>query len=318
MESRFGFTGRRFMITGKHAHEGHIGLVVGYRHIDQPKKPTVGQESARERVVELTLNLDVGAKAYVELDQVVEIQTVQDSQPDTFYDDLLHRIRNPHREVIPPPDESVEGNYETPKGSSLSDKPTDVFEHDDMWLAHPDLMGKRIDVRVKSVAEIENARDKEKERMKGKNSRYLNAFKKKTFQHAGKTGLVVPSQSMPWNRRQFMQKFVLIQLGGYDNAYVPAECLEPVRTVPDDQCISTVRGRVIVIGFDCGKQDADIGRYAEVIPESSKPSKVLVCFQESVGGRKRTNIFPIGLLCRATNESLPHLELWATDFTTDN
>ncbi|CAK5265443.1 unnamed protein product [Mycena citricolor] len=267
MESRFGFTGRRFMITGKHAHEGHIGLVVGYRHIDRPKKPTVGQESARERVVELTLNLDVGAKAYVELDQVVEIQTVQDSQPDTFYDDLLHRIRNPHREVIPPPDESVEGNYETPKGSSLSDKPTDVFEHDDLWLAHPDLMGKRVDVRVKSVAEIENARDKEKERLKGKNSRPLNAFKKKTFQHAGKTGL----------------KFVLIRLGGYDNAYVPAECLEPVRTVPDGQCINTVRGRVIVIGIDCGKQDADIGRYAEVIPESSEPSKVLVRFQDATG-----------------------------------
>ena len=189
------------------------------------------------------------------------------------------------------------------------------------WLAHPNLVGRRIDVCVVPMQELtEIARRYPKLVSDGR-------INKATYDRADaqKPGTLEPLKQQVklkgLERRRVKVKFPL----GRD-ASMPVVTLRPCRTTYDgfdketDKCISTTQSRVIIIGPDIDGCDANIGEYAQTKPDADQlPSTfVNVKFARTDGRQieQQHSRYHLNSLCRATNAPLIGFELMCptTDF----
>ncbi|KAJ7219359.1 hypothetical protein GGX14DRAFT_389938 [Mycena pura] len=182
----------------------------------------------------------------------------------------------------------------------------DIGETTGFWLTHPNLVGKRINVRVESLEFLYNL---------VKQPNVGNKIGPKVTKVANLCGYLRPfGRAVPVREAG---SFVLHFLARGRDANVPIVALRPLRTTPVPgepgavSCISARRCRVIVIGPDVSGDHSRIGEYAETIP-SSPPSItdiVRVRFawvRLSDGSHRQVNAeYHIECLCHSLNQDTP-------------
>jgi hypothetical protein len=193
-------------------------------------------------------------------------------------------------------------------------------------LTIPNLVNKRVDLVMVSVAELREIEEKHQQLKKDKkiNSRTYDMAK------ANRPGYLTPLIE-PVRFNGVARLTVKCKFPPGNNATVPTITLRPCRRTHVDsvnaieQCISAVVGRVIIIGPDKDGSRTHIGEYAETQPATvGVPSTfVRVRFQKlRVDGGAIIQPFGryhLNCLCRAFNRAIPGYEETCppTDFAAD-
>lgn len=196
------------------------------------------------------------------------------------------------------------------------------------WLAHPNFVGKRIDVCVVPMQELTDiARRYPKLVSDGRINK--TTYDRADAQKPGSLQPLDAKQQVRLKGLEWRRVKVKFPLGR--DASMPVVTLRPCRTTYDgfhketNKCISTAQGRVIIIGPDIDGCDGNIGEYAQTEPDADQlPSTfVNVKFARTrTDGRQmeqRHGRYHLHSLCRATNAPLPGFELICppTDFEMD-
>ncbi|KAJ7207601.1 hypothetical protein GGX14DRAFT_396422 [Mycena pura] len=309
-------------IIGKHQKKGQFGVIQDYRRIvpasdgDGLVTQDVHWGDIRKDV-RLSVRMDgLYAVEDLSLDNVVE----RDSGLAVLMALLLQEFRKvkpfeqevpEQREPLPPilqlsdlTDAEVHALSKPTSFSAVS--PPDIGETTGIWLTHPNLVGKRIDVQVESLEFLYNL---------AKQPNVGNKIGPKVTKVAGLCGYL-----RPFGRAVSVRdagSFVLRFLARGRDANVPIVALRPLRTTPVPgetgafSCISARRCRVIVVGPDVSGDHTRIGEYAETLP-SSPPSitdivRVRFAWERlSDGSHRQVNAeYRIECLCHSLNQDTP-------------
>ncbi|KAJ7215494.1 hypothetical protein GGX14DRAFT_391923 [Mycena pura] len=203
--------------------------------------------------------------------------------------------------------------------------PPDVGETTGVWLTYPNLVNKRVDLVMVSVAELREIEEKHQQLKKDKKINSKTYEMAKANRPGYLTPLIEPVRFSGVARLTVKCKFP----PGH-NATVPIITLRPCRRThvdsvnPTEQCISAVVGRVIIIGPDEDGSCMHIGEYAETQPAVlGVPSTIVrVRFQKvRVDGAivQSFGRFHLNCLCRSFNRAIPGYEETcpSTDFAAD-
>src|ERR1700761_5021698 len=182
------------------------------------------------------------------------------------------------------------------------------------WLLHPNLVEKRIDVTVVPLEDLQKIRVQF-----SKLDRKIN---KKTLMQAGTEGYLTPFTT-PLTEKDLENDTVEFRRIPGVVARIPIPGLRPCRRAPlanTSACISTVIGRVLVIGPDVSGSWERTGEYAETSPSSDFPVgvvKVLFRWDHDAQGRdvRPEGLYHVQCLCRANNQEIMGSSRYTTNFT---
>jgi len=201
-------------------------------------------------------------------------------------------------------------------------------EETGLWLAHYQFIDKRVDVFAVTPQELEDInlripQLKKDKKINGKTLEMSRRGRTRAGYLVPLTEGVPPSKVPAWS--------VWCKFPPSHNAKMCVVTLRPCRQTdvdrehPVPKCISSVRGRVIIIGPDVEGSNGRLGDYAETIPgDDGLPTKVVkVRFprtRDSQGNVVQpTARYHLVSLCRALNTPVPGAETRCsvTDFDTD-
>ena len=186
-------------------------------------------------------------------------------------------------------------------------------EETGLWLAHYQLIDKRVDVFAVMPQELEEINRrlpqlKKDKKINGKTVEMSRRERTRAGYLVPLTEGVPPSKVPGWS--------VWCKFPPSSNAKMCVVTLRPCRQTDIDRehpvakCISTVRGRVIIIGPDVEGNDARLGDYAETIPgEDGLPTTLVnVRFPKTrdIQGNivQPTGRYHLVCLCRALNRAV--------------
>src|ERR1700761_9638112 len=186
-------------------------------------------------------------------------------------------------------------------------------EETGLWLAHYQLIDKRVDVFAVTPQELEDINRRIPQLKKGRkiNGKTVEMSRRERTRAGYLVPLtegVPPSKVPGWS--------LWCKFPPSSNAKMCVITLRPCRQTDIDRehpvakCISTVRGRVIIIGPDVEGNDARLGDYAETIPgEDGLPTTLVnVRFPKTrdIQGNivQPTGRYHLVCLCRALNRAV--------------
>ncbi|KAJ7218155.1 hypothetical protein GGX14DRAFT_599999 [Mycena pura] len=328
------------LFVGQHPDKGMHESIVDYHPFSRSE---IGTSAAQEGTgsmetlveqAELTLKIDITSrvsKAYAS--QVIERHSFLPIATAALFKSLkiLHIFSMQEKPISEPeiPSEDNDCLWGIPFSSAVaSHQHSKRSETTGRWLAHPNFVGKRIDVCVVPMQELTDiARRYPKLVSDGR-------INKTTYDRADaqKPGFLQPLNAKQQVRLKGLEwRRVKVKFPLGKDASMPVVTLRPCRTTYDgfhketNKCISTAQGRVIIIGPDVDGYDGNIGEYAQTEPDANQlPSTfVNVKFARTrTDGRQieqRHGRYHLHSLCRATNAPLPGFELICppTDFEMD-
>lgn len=190
-------------------------------------------------------------------------------------------------------------------------------EHTGLWLTHPRLVDKRLDVFAVTPQELEEIISripqlKKDRRINGKTVEMSRRPRARAGYVVPLTEQVPPSRIPGWS--------VWCKFPPSHNAKMCVVTLRPCRQTDVDpqnpvaKCLSVVRARVVIIGPDIYGDKSRMGNYAETIPsEDGLPtSLVAVRFAKTRDPRgaifQPTGRYHLVSLCRALNSVVPGAE----------
>ncbi|KAJ6485563.1 hypothetical protein C8R45DRAFT_276081 [Mycena sanguinolenta] len=304
-----GYDGMEVQIVRRHGRKACFGTVVGYVEAVGPAPPYDSIEFKRDENGKLRrrwLKTDGGVKLRIQIEMGSEMV-------DATMDQVIHRFTGlplwRHRLL-----EAIGGTgagdedkpVEQPRAPVAASPPPPTATVDVVgdttgeWLTRPQLVGKRVDVRVENV----------------KASRYRKAVTKRALLREGREGFLVPLLK-PIVMRD-LRNGVWARLKPFsEHCPIPADALRPLRITSRGRSIADDKSRVIIIGPDVDGSLDRVGLYAETIPGGVGPVKVRFPL-EWQGGSLKTPVgwFDLSSMCRAENQPLefPEIRLDATDF----
>ncbi|KAF8169725.1 hypothetical protein K438DRAFT_1774105 [Mycena galopus ATCC 62051] len=283
MNTGRGYLGMEVQLVRKTAYKKQYGTVVGF---------TREKEGGIYKGVKVEVQLEMGhAKIWVGLRNVIE----------RFSGEALPRVR-----LIKAmePGEMEEGDDLKGKGRAEVDEgrdPTPVPENPDLswginigvengtWLLNEKFFNKRIDVTIAGIAQ----------------SKFPSLINTRNSHHDGARGFLEPLKEKR-AESTLRKKGFGVRLPPFSQMFVfPADAIHPERQTADGKCISTVQGRVLIIGPDVNASWQHLGDYAQTVPGETELPLVKVLFPPLyVGGRNPTGLYNLRCLCQALNEQL--------------
>ncbi|KAJ7232699.1 hypothetical protein C8J57DRAFT_1532912 [Mycena rebaudengoi] len=154
------------------------------------------------------------------------------------------------------------------------------------WLAHRELFGKRLDVKVVGVTIAFQKGNYQKVRSKQQKAE-------------GQRGYLVIPPNDELDPSNFNKRFVKPQLEKLLEYTLPPPCVKPIN--PSGRELTLAATRVVILGPDVdGGSSRHFGAYAMIVPEG-RPSPSAQTAKVRVQGGE-TAVFPLESLCRSTNE----------------
>ncbi|KAJ7601465.1 hypothetical protein DFH06DRAFT_1154029 [Mycena polygramma] len=316
------YIGCEVMIAGQQSDKKHgatsygrkglFGTVVGYKFTKPPLKKTRAQGM---EVVPVKMNQVVERFLFssrLSLEHVMQLRGM-------FEIMAKHRAvqkkgsgeeRIEDRPLVAPKHGWYETSREPEPLGHIYGPPRDIGEATGHWLLHDELVGKRIDIKIEGVA--------------GCLGQYGRIVTHKVLAHEGKRGFVNIAQ--PLSAAEIDKKLLECRtVPMHHPAKVPPASIKPYRlSEPDSSgtahCISSVVGRVIIIGPNVSGYTDRIGQYAETVPSAPAhaplPTPIVeVRFPLTPSGERPPNEeYHLESLCRALNETLHSCDIPATDF----
>ncbi|KAJ7603350.1 hypothetical protein DFH06DRAFT_1350295 [Mycena polygramma] len=343
MSTGRGYIGCEVMIAGKqsdkkfgassYARKGLFGTVMGYtlkKSTDTPLTKTREQRLKDGRTsagpdVELYVRYDASlAGVPVKLNQVVErysklplehvmhlrgmFEIMAKHRPVRKKGSEEQRIDD--RPLLPPTQAWYETSREPEPLGHIYGPPRDIGEDTGHWLRQKELVGKRIDIKIEGVA--------------GCLAQYGRIVTQKVLGYEGKRGFVKIDH--PLSVAEIEKKLLECRtIPMHHPAKVPPASIKPYRLAEPDalgiaHCISSVVGRVIIIGPNVHGVTDRVGQYAESVPSAPAhaplPTPIVeVRFPLTLSGERPPNEeYHLESLCRALNETLHSCDIPATDF----
>ncbi|KAJ7204418.1 hypothetical protein GGX14DRAFT_569529 [Mycena pura] len=309
-------------IIGKHHKKGQFGVIQDYRRV----VPAPCGDGLLNRDADWgDIRKDVRISVRMDGSYLVEDLTLDNVvERDSGLAVLMALLLREFRKVKPFEQEVQELREPSPTPLQVSDltdaevralsgptisptvSPLDIGDTTGVWLTHPNLVGKRIDVRVEGLDFLYNL---------AKLPNVGNKIGPKVTKVAGLCGYLRPfSRAVPARETG---SFTLRFLAQGKDASVPVVALRPLRATPVPgqmgavSCISARQCRVIVIGPDVSGDRTRIGEYAETIPVSPPSSSVIVRVRFarerlSDGSHRQVNAeYRIECLCHSLNQDTP-------------
>ncbi|KAJ7149012.1 hypothetical protein C8R43DRAFT_1128775 [Mycena crocata] len=280
------FQGRDVLITFPHREKGRGGEVRGYRLEAAPPEdpfffPAVlaVRAQAFNETWEIPEDQLVDPESRLPLRRARQVfrwpKLLQFGWTDPLKDNTL-----PARVSTPEPDEPVDDVLWAPRRP-----PPTVGDDGGLWLCCPNLANKRIDVEVilKTVGRV-------------------TGFQKAA---AGKAGFIeVGPHGI--GRCDVNKPVVVYGLGAKgDKIKLEPRWLKPMRRtlnpplVTEDLCITSVCGRVVIIGPDAGGDNSRLGEYGETVP--SPPAGTDAVMVRFALPPTESRVYHKASLCRSTN-----------------
>ncbi|KAJ7669177.1 hypothetical protein DFH06DRAFT_1321204 [Mycena polygramma] len=329
------YIGCEVMIAGKLGHKklgaysfarkGLFGTVIGYTFKQSTKSRLTKGREKRLKDGKTSAGADVRLRIRYEgsmeeenanLDQVVERYSKQPLEH-VLYLRGMHEImanqtqapkkgseeeRFDDRPLLPPSQGWYETSREPEPLGHIYGPPRDIGEATGHWLQPKELVCKRIDIKIEGVV----------------------GCLKQVIGYEGKRGFV--KLAHPLSVQDIEKKLLECRtVPMHHPAKVPPVSIKPYRlSEPDSSgtahCISSVVGRVIIIGPNIHGVTDRVGQYAETVPSAPAhaplPTPIVeVRFALTPSGERPPNEeYHLESLCRALNVALNAHDLPATDF----
>ncbi|KAJ6472209.1 hypothetical protein C8R47DRAFT_1296982 [Mycena vitilis] len=341
MSTGLSYIGCEIMVAGRQgdkmdgatsfARKGLFGTVFGYKFIQPPSKKTRakgmkdGRTSAGPDVelhvrydgsletVPVRMNQVVERFSRLSLEHVVQLRGMYNimakhRQSEKNKGGVEERIED--RPLIAPKDAWFETSREPEPLGHIYGPPRDIGEATGHWLAQKNLVGKRIDIKIEGVP--------------GCLAQYGRKITGRVLKFEGQRGFVKIDH--PLSVAKIGKELLECRtVPMHHPAKVPPPSIKPYRLAEPDlsgtaHCISSVVGRVIIIGPNVHGYTQRIGEYAETVPTAQAlaplPTPIVeVRFPLLPNGERPPNEdYHLESLCRALNETLHSCGIPATNF----
>ncbi|KAJ6447902.1 hypothetical protein C8R47DRAFT_1330172 [Mycena vitilis] len=340
MSTGLSYIGCEIMVAGRQgdkmdgatsfARKGLFGTVFGYKFIQPPSKKTRakgmkdGRTSAGPDVelhvrydgsletVPVRMNQVVERFSRLSLEHVVQLRGMYNimakhRQSEKNKGGVEERIED--RPLIAPKDAWFETSREPEPLGHIYGPPRDIGEATGHWLAQKNLVGKRIDIKIEGVP--------------GCLAQYGRKITGRVLKFEGQRGFVKIDH--PLSVAKIGKELLECRtVPMHHPAKVPPPSIKPYRLAEPDlsgtaHCISSVVGRVIIIGPNVHGYTQRIGEYAETVPTAQAlaplPTPIVeVRFPLLPNGERPPNEdYHLESLCRALNETLHSCGIPATN-----